>query len=125
VSRMSPTVRALACRVVLGLLTAIAPACTCCKPCTLEDALATAPPTAVDCGRLESFDASDPVVDCVANAIDSGQSLRVRVRRQGIDSQVEEAFAGSQDGGYLVFMFDSDVSGSGSSCRAVINVRNC
>ncbi len=92
--------------------------------CELETALAAAEPAGVtDCGTLALSDDDtdfEAARSCIADAIDAERPFRAVWQRQGIDSEVHEAYLGTWDGDQLRVIrygYDGDPSG-GSGAHA-------
>lgn len=107
-----------------------------CEGCTLAMKLEPLRKNATDCGSItmipdwldedagvDSVAEAEAVLGCVRDALEEGSRFVVVLNRAGIDSIVQSAWAGTQDGVY-VLSYDSDIcGGAGTNCTETCGPR--
>lgn len=95
-----------------------------CEPCQLEDSLTkSAVPGSIDCGASTLGENSPELLRCVREALRDKKAFRATIPKQGIDSQLMDAFVSDGTRIHQV-SFDSSVEG-GPKCAAVVSRVAC
>jgi hypothetical protein len=97
-----------------------------CGPCDIEVlARQVAGADAVDCGWAHEAAQREAASACAREAEAAGKPFHVGFDLSGIDSIIRAAFVRRADGTLSRLWYDSDTSGGGRKCAAVVSRRPC
>jgi hypothetical protein len=97
-----------------------------CEPCDIEVlARDLAGALAVDCGWAHEAAGRGVAVACARDAEATARPFRVGFDLNGIDSTIRTAFVRAPDGTLSRLWYDSDVSGGGATCAAMVSRQRC